>query len=183
MARRKRYSRTNLIFFILVCCIVLIYFLSKDTFSLFQSEIKGSSDTDIAFYILDDSLQTHQLFLGDLSPGDSKTITFDVKNSQGSRVAEVDLSYVLTIKCTENLPLDIKLYEDSRRVNNYRFEKDEYGTWFYYITTDEHELIHSVQETHSYRLALDFPADKDDPKYQDIVEAIEITVDSKQIIE
>ncbi len=183
MARRKRYSRTNLIFFILVCCIILIYFLSKDTFSLFESQIDGSSNTDIAFYVLEDSLQTHELYLGDLSPGDTQSVGFTVKNYTDEKVAEVDLSYTVTVKCTENLPLNIDLYEDTNPVNDYGFNKDDYGTWFYYINVPEHALTHGTEEEHSYILNIEFPYDKDDPKYQDIIEAIEITVNSKQIIE
>ena len=51
MARRKRYSRTNLIIVLIIACAILIYFLSRNTFSLFESEIEGSSDTDVAFYV------------------------------------------------------------------------------------------------------------------------------------
>ena len=183
MARRKRYSRTNLIFFLLLGCGFLIYFLSKDTFSLFESDIEGSSDTDIAFYVLDDSLQTHELFIGDFVPGENKTIPFSVKNYKDGNVAEVDLSYTLTVKCTENMPIKIKLYEDSNQVTNYGFQKDSYGTWFYYINASTHQLIHAQQEEHNYILDIEFPAELNNPIYQDIIEAIEVTVDSKQAIE
>lgn len=186
MSRRKRYSRTNLIFFLIICCIILIYFLSKDTFSLFESEIDGASETDIAFYVLEDSLQTHELFIGDIAPGQSESIAFYVQNynETANIEAEVDLTYDVKIKCTENLPLTINLYEDANPITNKSFAKDAYGTWFYYITVPQHTLTHGVRETHNYVLNIEFSADEvDKPQYQDIIEAIEVTVDSKQVIE
>lgn len=186
MSRRKRYSRTNLIFFLIICCIVLIYFLSKDTFSLFESEIEGDSNTDIAFYVLEDSLQTHELFLGNMSPGESQTIAFYVQNYNEDEdiEAEVDMTYSVKLKCTENLPLNINLYEDSTLITNKSFAKDDYGTWFLYINVPQHTLTHGVREKHNYILNVEFSADEiDKPQYQDLVEAIEVTVESKQVIE
>ena len=185
MARRKRYSRTNLIIVLIIACVILIYFLSRNTFSLFESEIEGSSDTDVAFYVFNDSLETHEIFIDDIKPGDTKNINFSVQNyrteSGETQRAEVNLTYTMEIKCTENLPLQIQLAEDTGPYGDGYFDKDSFGTWFYYFEIPARTFNFNSNQKHDYKLKVNFPSNYNDPKYQDIVEAIEITVVSKQV--
>lgn len=185
MARRKRYSRTNLIFVLIIACAILIYFLSRNTFSLFESEIDGSSDTDVAFYVFEDSLETHEIFIGDIKPGDTKDINFSVQNyrTEGGNTqrAEVNLTYTIDVKCTENLPLNISLSEDNSPLGSGAFQKDSFGTWFYCINVPTRTFNFNSNLKHDYKLNVSFPSNYNDPKYQDIVEAVEITVTSQQV--
>lgn len=117
----------------------------------------------------------------------------------GTDTAEIDLTYDLTIRTTTNLPLTYSLYMNEEyddagatsiiRSNN--VAQDEDGTYFRTITTDTQDLLFRTPKTNSYQLVVNFPLSYTDPntntttsynveKYQDIIEAIEIKVESRQ---
>ena len=117
----------------------------------------------------------------------------------GTDTAEIDLTYDLTIRTTTNLPLTYSLYMNQEytdagatsiiRSNN--VAQDEDGTYFRTITTDTQDLLYRTPKTNSYQLVVKFPLSYTDPntntttsykveKYQDIIEAIEIKVESRQ---
>ena len=60
--------------------------------------------------------------------------------------------------------------------------QDEYNTYFRTITTDTQTFTHIQEKTNVYQLVLYFPQKYNTLNYQDIIEAIEIDVKSKQVI-
>ena len=60
--------------------------------------------------------------------------------------------------------------------------QDEDGTYFRKMTTEKEELKYKEPKTNTYQLVVSFPSNYNTENYQDIIEAIEINVDGKQII-
>ena len=60
--------------------------------------------------------------------------------------------------------------------------QDEDGTYFRIITTETESFSFREDETNIYQLVVHFPQEYNTINYQDIIEGIEITVNSKQII-
>ena len=50
------------------------------------------------------------------------------------------------------------------------------------MTTEKEELKYKEPKTNTYQLVVSFPSNYNTENYQDIIEAIEINVDGKQII-
>lgn len=89
------------------------------------------------------------------------------------------------LKTTTNLPLSYELYMNSDENNilvSEEIVKDEYGTYFNVMKTNKEIFNYKDNKTNSYKLKVKFPKVYDSFDYQDIVEAIFLEVDSKQLI-
>lgn len=172
---------------ILVMCFLIFLRLVNLVLSKYESEAKSTANVDIAFYLLKEDYKTMTLNLGSIFPqNDAYIYTFTIGNQDGVKTAEIDLLYDLTIRTTTNLPLtyELKKETDAGSVNIIKtntVETDEYGTYFRKITTDSEELYYRTPQTNTYQLIVHFPENYNTQDYQNIIEALEITVDSHQI--
>ena len=99
------------------------------------------------------------------------------------------MSYDLKIRTTTNLPLTYSLYmnqdyEDENAINRIEtneIEQDEDGTYFRTMTTETETLFYKEPKTNVYQLIVHFPANYNTIEYQDIIEMLEITIDSRQL--
>lgn len=157
----------------------------------YESMSNSVANVDVAFYVLKDDYKTMTTNLDSLLPQDDAYIyTFSIGNQDGTQTAEVDLEYELTIRTTTNLPLTYELYmnqqyTDSNAQNiitENKIEADEQGTYFRKLLTDKVSLSYKVATTNQYQLVVHFPKEYNAENYQDIIELIEITVDSHQVI-
>lgn len=88
------------------------------------------------------------------------------------------------------MPLTYELYRDqdydnpnsANIIRTNEVTKDEDGTSFRNIGTDEVLLRYKEPETNTYYLVVNFPENYNEKTYQDIIEMIEISVDAKQVI-
>ena len=100
------------------------------------------------------------------------------------------MEYDLTIRTTTNLPLTYELYKnqdykdtgavDIIKTNN--IEKDEYDTYFRIMTTETEVMKYKEPKTNVYQLVVHFPENYNTTNYQNIIEALEINVNSHQLI-
>ena len=157
----------------------------------YESMSNSVANVYVAFYVLKDDYKTMTTNLDSLLPQDDAYIyTFSIGNQDGTQTAEVDLEYELTIRTTTNLPLTYELYmnqqyTDSNAQNiitENKIEADEQGTYFRKLLTDKVSLSYKVATTNQYQLVVHFPKEYNTENYQDIIELIEITVDSHQVI-
>ena len=126
-----------------------------------------------------------ELNLESLVPREEKyTYLFNIGNQDGEEVAEIDLEYNLTIRTTTNLPLTYELYMNGENIiKTNEIIQDEDGTYFRVITTDTQELKYREPKTNQYELVVYFSGKYNTINYQDIIELLEITVESKQATE
>ena len=112
--------------------------------------------------------------------------TFTISNYENDKVAEVDLKYDLMIRATTNLPLEYELYKNEYLTTNIIEEEekiqDEYGTYFYNMKTKETQLLKEEKVLNTYTLKIYFKTTYINYMYQDIMENIEIIINSQQII-
>lgn len=196
-------NRTKILYaklIILIMCLVIILRIFTLILAKYESETSTDAEIDIAFYLFKEDYQTMTLNLGSIVPQNNVYVfDFNIGNQDGTDTAEIDLTYDLTIRTTTNLPITYSLYMNQNYtdsgatsiIKTNTVEQDDDGTYFRTMTTDTQELLFRTPKTNSYQLVVNFPLSYTDPntntttsynveKYQDIIEAIEIKVESRQ---
>ena len=177
------------ILFILLILFLIIYFITS-TFSKYKSDASSNADIQTALYLLKEDYQSMNISLNSMIPGSTPYIyTFSISNNNGINRSETNLEYYLKIRTTTNLPLEYELYlnEDYQNpaansiITSNLVEQDVDGTYFRKIDLDKKNFGFTNNETNIYTLVVRFDSQYNDIKYQDIIESVEITVNSKQI--
>lgn len=170
--------------------IILIFILLNRTFAKYKTEATSQAEIQAAFYLLKDEYQTAEVKLDSLEPRDDEYVySFSVSNNKSNKRTETSLEYELKIVTTTNLPLSYKLYknEDYKTGTNIitsdTILPDEYGTFFRTICTEKEIFTYSENKTNIYTLVVKFPKEYNKTEYQDIIEAIVIEIESKQLIQ
>lgn len=188
MNKKARNLYAKLVILILCLCIVLRLFTL--VLSKYESVSKSNANVDIALYLLKEDYKSMTLNLASLSPqNEAYVYSFSIGNEDGDTTAEVDMTYDLTLRTTTNLPLTYELYmnqeynEDGAEsiIINDEILPDDDGTYFRTMTTESIELKFSEPTTNLYQLVIYFPKNYNSTDYQDIIEGLEITVESKQV--
>lgn len=190
--RIKRRIKLLIIFAILL----VLYKLIFSSYSLYESEANSSADIDVAFYLLKDDYKSKVIALDDMIPGSTQKCEFSISNyyvdDEGNDViSETDMEYTLKIRTTTNLPLEYKLYMNQSADNANSDDiieipiitQDEDATYFKQLVEDKQEFPYTQGYTNTYTLVIEFPEEFKGIEYQDIIECIEISIDSKQIID
>ena len=187
--KKKKILYTKLV--ILILCFLISLRIFVLVLSKYESIANSNADVDIAFYLLKEDYQTMTTNLASVAPRDNAYVfTFSIGNKDGVKKAEVDLTYNLTIRTTTNLPLTYDLYmnqqyDDTDAVSVVKenvISQDDDMTYFRTITTEPVTLEYTTGTTNVYQLVIYFPKSYNQENYQDIIEAIEITIDAKQVV-
>lgn len=177
---------------IIIFCFIIGIQIFTLTISRYESKTASNADIDIAFYLFKEDYKSMNLNLGKIVPREEPYIyIFEITNEEDGKIADIDLEYSLELRTTTNLPLNYKLYmnEDYKNQNSNNMiisqidEKDEYGTYFKKIKTDNQILLHGQAMSNIYTLVVEFPKQYNVEQYQDILEFVEINVNSTQIID
>lgn len=173
-----------------ILCIILIFILFNRTFAKYKTESVSQAEIQAAFYLLNDEYQSAEVKLDSLEPrNDEYVYSFSISNNKSNKRTETSLEYELKIVTTTNLPLSYKLYknEDYQTGTNIIVSDsilpDEYGTFFRTICAGKETFTHTEDETNIYTLIVKFPRQYNQTEYQDIIEAIFIEIESKQLIQ
>ena len=160
--------------------------------SRYQSSAVANPDIDVAFYIINTTYQSQNIVLSSIKPSSIPTlVNFVVANNDGTNRLGVDAEYDLKIVTTTNLPLQFQLYKNQTyntqgAVNiissTTTVAADEDGTYFKTMIAPSETFSYSQDQQYSYQLVIYFSTDYMSYSYQDIVESIEIIVDSRQIL-
>ena len=174
---------------ILILILILLIRIISLTISKYESSAISDSAIQVAFYVLNRDYQSMNLNLESLFPRDEPYVYyFFVSNSNGDKTCETDMEYDLTIRTTTNLPIEYELYKNDQYTNataqniikSDDIVQDDDSTYFRVLTTET--FSYNEAKKNIYQLVVRFPEKYNTINYQDIIEAIEITVDSKQII-
>ena len=180
--KKKFYNKIIIIFALLVIFILTL----KNTLAKYSSLGKSEANVDVAFYLIKDQKISETIALEEMMPSDEVyTYTFSISNNDGTDRTETALKYKISIRMTTNLPLTYELYMNDGTNNlfeGYTTEQDEFGTYFKTITSAENIFGFEQNETNTYRLDVRFPKEYNSVEYQGIIEALEITIDSQQLI-
>lgn len=173
-----------------ILCIILILILLDRIYAKYKTQATSQAEIQAAFYLLNDDFQNVNVKLDALEPRDEDYIyTFSISNNKNNKRTETTLEYELTVVTTTNLPITYKLYknEDYKSgtsiITNDTIVKDEYGTFFRMLSTDNEVFTHTEDQTNIYTLVIKFPKQYNKTEYQDIIEAISIEIASRQLIQ
>ncbi len=197
--RRKKKNFHYKIRYLVVSCFLLFllflaYLLIKPTYGSYSSKANLKLDVDHAFYVFEDDLFQFNIQLDGIVPSDERYVsTFSISNYDTEKQSEVDLSYEIMIKTTTNLPLQYELYRnesyEAEQATNIlaspNLIQDEDGAWYNELKVED-EFVFDYQNKHKdvYYLVIYFPKEyATDLVYADAIENIEVTIDSKQILE
>ena len=190
--KRKILLMSKISFFILI--LIIIIAIVPLTISKYETVTEGNINSNIAFYLLKDDYVVQNVYLSNVDFNSGQYIlNFTVSNQKGTNVSDVDISYILKIITTTNLPFTYELYENEEYdasgatnligSSNTVIERDDDGTYFQTFTMQEEELLYSSPKVNSYVLVVNFGDYYLHSEYQDLVESIRIVVDSKQVID
>ena len=183
----KKNNRLKLEIAILLILLAMLCFLIPFTLSRFRTEARGNAPIDIAFYLLNDTYTRQNITLDEMKPGDEKSYTFSVSNTDGTNRSEVTLDYEILIRTTTNLQLEYELDEittgtDLDVVLSSNTVTDDDGTYFKEIKTSSETFAYTSDQTKLYKLTIKYPSSLKDHKNQVFCENIEINSLSKQKI-
>lgn len=182
-------------FLIVLAIILTIYRILSDSYSLFESEASSAAEIDVAFFAVEDNYESNLINLGDFEPGHSEEYLFSVANyitkDGETYIAETNIDYTLTIRATTNLPLEYELYigESSElgenKAKNDDINQDEDNTYFKKIIEDTGTFELNKKAIKTYKLVITYPDDEQykSVDYQNIIECVEISVDSHQKVD
>lgn len=178
-----------------ILSLILLMRLISLTAAKYESFARTNADVEVAFYVLNKDYKTMTLNLENIFPRNIPyTYKFSVANTDGKNSAETDLEYELSIRTTTNLPITYELYMNEEytdknatniiKTNEVKNDSEETDAAFFrYITTEKQTLQYTKPETNLYQLVVYFPEEYNTGEYQDVIEAIEITINSNQILE
>lgn len=156
-----------------------------------RAEQRLFGEIELAMYILNENYQSMNLKLDSIVPRENPYLyNFSISNYNETERTDIEIRYELKVSATTNLPLTYELYLNETketpdatniiRTNNVAQDDDE--TYFRTMTTDAKEFGYTQDEINLYQLVIYFPENYDTVDYQDIIESIEIIVNSTQII-
>lgn len=157
------------------------------TYSYFKSEnnLDFESLNAAKFIFNAEETDTIEIPLNDLKPGDVTFVPFSVTNTVSNLTSEVAIEYELSIKTYHFIPLLIELY----KINGNEEEL--------LLTCDENEIRNSSNElvfttdtfdlplantNDEYKLKVTFPSTENDEVYANLVDYIDIEINSSQKI-
>ena len=168
---------------VLIICILIVIRIITLVMASYETTANSEANVDTAFYVLNEDYQDMTLNLDSLLPSSNPyTYTFSISNEKDGNIAETDIEYDLKIRTTTNLPLAISLIENENNIADIttNVEKDTDGTYFRTIAMGPRYFKHSEQGINLYTLVVDFSENYSSIDYQDIIELVEISVDSTQ---
>ena len=189
--KKKLLKSNKLTLAIIILAIILA--LIPIAYSRLHSVAESDSKVETALYILKADYYEKEIKLNELIPSDIPYVyTFKVSNNDGKDRLETKLEYILKIITTTNLPLSYKLYmnEDYNNANSTNIITNDIiqknsldGAYFRILSTEKQIFNYDKDEENIYHLVVNFPKEYDSFEYQDIIEGITISIESKQIID
>ena len=197
MKRKRRLNKKifTVVGIILFVAFFVIFAIVRTSNARYASTATSATKLDVALYALREDNDLN-ILLDTLVPRDEPYVyTFSVINSDGTNITDAALVYDLKIIATTNIPLEYKLCMNvaseaicknsstPNAINVNMVTRDDDGTFFRTMTTTRQEFGFEQEEHNDYILLVYFPSRYNSSQYQDLVESIQINVDSKQKLE
>lgn len=188
--RNEKKKYTFIIIFLLIDLLVILSIFNISN-ARFTSKATSETKLNVALYALSEDNDL-DIVLDNMVPRDEPyKYTFSVYNSDGTNRTETNLQYDLKIIATTNIPLEYKLCMNNLNycesgtniINVDEVTTDEYGTKFRVMTTDPVIFGYDKDERKDYTLLIYFPKKYNSSIYQNLVESVQVRVESKQIID
>lgn len=166
---------------------ILIMFFSGITYSLFHSNTSlNSSNQGLANFVFNaENLDSITLNLADLKPGAVLEYEFSIANNELEKVSDVTIEYQLKIKTYHFIPLNIELYKFNEKYNyvgncDEKYTRDSNKQLVCNMPVEQ--LTRNKNTKDTYKVVISFPAEYNDIEYANLVDFIDIEIDSWQKI-
>ena len=188
---QKKKNKTIKKLSILIIAVIVLIIAIWSAVARFVSVGKAAGEIEIAMYVIEEDYQSMNLNLGKMVPQEEPYIyNFGISNYKEQLRTEVDLEYILKISTTTNIPLAYELYVNENYnapdANNIiltnTIEVDGDGTYFRKIATNSRDFSYKENQTDIYQLVIYFPSIYKSAEYQNLIESVELIVDSRQVI-
>ena len=155
------------------------------TYSLFTSSATLVTNQKIATFVFNtQKTDVIELPITNLNPGDKTNYTFKVTNTLDNKKSEVTINYSMTIKTYHFMPLEIVMYKIENEQDKMIIKCDET-----YSRNKENQLLcntpvqimkHSQSVQDNYKLEIIFPEEYNSEVYSELVDYIDIEINSWQ---
>lgn len=181
--QRKNKIKLNII--VMLICGIIIILGSGITYSLFSSSSRLIANQKVARFIFEaKKTDLIELPITNINPGDKTEYRFQVANTLDSKQSEVTINYQMIIKTYHFMPLDIELYkiEDGEEKKILTCDETYSRTDNQLIcNTEIQTLNHNIAKMDDYKLKMTFPAKYNDENYTELVDYIDIEINSWQV--
>lgn len=173
---------------VLFVFLILAINLLNTTYSRYESGVISSAKAKIAFFLAKAGTTTKTITFTGLEPDDTDNIyDFYVANYDGSKHANVNLTYTLSFMTTTNIPLEIDVFDketnESLITNVSVITKD--GIYYkLYETNKEYRLDFDNLSYYDYYVTVKFPSiyNNMDKEYQSAIDLFSVIVNAKQVV-
>lgn len=189
MLNKKRLRKLLIILF-LIAIIIGAIILIRNTLARYETSATSEKDVDVAFMILDDTVESNSILIDNIYPADTTyDYTFNVSNFNGNKKAETDLTYDIVLTTTTNLPLEYQITKNGStcRVTQELVQNAD-GTYLRKLKlgTDDNNLTmkQGTDTTDEFVIKINFPkSNNTNLEYADLVEYIKLDLTAKQVVE
>lgn len=160
-------------FLIVIFILVSTVYLLNVTNSRYTSEANIKESLDIAIPRI--SLETENITIDTMLPGDTRTYNFNIKNTENSEINEVQMEYYINVNVTQgDLPLTYKIYSiDGTAETELESTSNGYGP----IT-----LNYGTAETKNFKIIFTWDETQNSVEYANKSYKFNIEVNSTQVI-
>ena len=170
---------------IILFILIAIFLGTGVTYSIFYSDSNINVDQKIAKFVFESKQLNHlELNLNNLNPGSVEEYMFSVTNKE-EKLSNVTVEYQITIETFHFMPLEIKLY----KLNGDDTETLVMNCDETYARNESNILVcnapieqMSYQEgtLDNYKLVVSFPSTYSDISYADLVDFLDLEINSWQ---
>jgi len=194
---KKKKNSMLIRFILLVILIIIVVVMIFVIMARYENTATTIGEINVAVYVVETDYQTMDVKLDNMVPRLLPyTYTFSVSNFDEEKRTDVEIEYKIIIRATTNLPLIYELYmgesyDDPGAKNllqgSLEIIQDEDDTFFIILTAPPEFFGYEYDETNVYQLVVYFPETYESisykgAEYQDLIENIEINVNSKQVL-
>lgn len=173
--------------YIVLSLVLLLLFFSGITYSLFHSNTSlNSNNQGLANFVFNaENLDSISLNLDDLKPGTTLEYEFSVANNELEKISDVTIEYQLKIKTYHFIPLNIDLYkitDKEEKVGNCdeKYTRDSDNQLICNMPIEQ--MSRNTNAKDNYKIVISFPAEYSGIEYSNLVDFIDIEIDSWQKI-
>ncbi len=168
---------------IVILTVLIMFFLTTGvTYSLYTSSKDINIESSLASFIVDvKKTDNIDIPLSDIKPGTELVYDFSVSNNSKDKTSDVFIIYNITLNTMHLMPLDINLYDESGNLvltcneENTRNIRNELE-----CKSNDIEMAYDKDIKDNYTLKVKFDSLYNESSYADLVDYINLKVDSYQ---
>lgn len=185
---REEKKRLIIVGMFLILLLFTSFGLLSFAYASYQSEVKLTANIDQALYVFGGEKLSFNIEPSKIVPSSTPyTYKFSVSNFDANKQSDVNIEYMIEVKTTTNLPLQLSLFRNDAPDNLLdvvSVETDVDGSWYkIYKVSDSFKMNYVDKITDIYTFQVFFPPEySQDTVYADKIENIEIILKSAQAI-